>query len=51
MTTDRPYSLAISLRRARAEIAAKSGTQFDPAVVAELVRFPTRRWSASDTMA
>ncbi|MGI8946048.1 MAG: HD-GYP domain-containing protein [Thermoleophilaceae bacterium] len=36
MTTDRPYRPAVSLARARAEIAAKGGSQFDPAVVAEL---------------
>ena len=36
MTTKRPYSDEIPLARARAEIAAKSGTQFDPDVVAEL---------------
>jgi ribonuclease P protein subunit RPR2 len=36
MTTKRPYSDEIPLANARAEIAAKGGTQFDPAVVVEL---------------
>jgi len=40
MTTDRPYSPMISLTRARAEIVAKSGTQFDPDVVAAFERLP-----------
>ena len=34
MTTDRPYRKALSMEVARAEIAAKSGTQFCPRVVA-----------------
>jgi HD-GYP domain-containing protein (c-di-GMP phosphodiesterase class II) len=40
MTTDRPYSPTISLDRARAEIAAKAGTQFDPDVVTALDKLP-----------
>ncbi len=40
MTTNRPYSLKMSLAEARSEIAAKSGTQFDPQVVAELDGMP-----------
>jgi len=42
MTTNRPYSPPMSLAEARSEIAAKSGTQFDPAVVEELARMPDR---------
>ena len=34
MTTDRPYRKALSMQVARAEIAAKAGTQFCPRVVA-----------------
>jgi ribonuclease P protein subunit RPR2 len=40
MTTERPYSPAVSIAQARAEIAAKSGSQFDPAVVAQLAELP-----------
>ncbi len=40
MTTDRPYRPAVSLAQARAEIATKAGSQFDPAVVAELAQIP-----------
>jgi putative nucleotidyltransferase with HDIG domain len=40
MTTDRPYRPSASLAHARAEIEAKSGTQFDPAVVAVLAEVP-----------
>jgi HD-GYP domain-containing protein (c-di-GMP phosphodiesterase class II) len=40
MTTDRPYSPQTSLERARSEIAAKGGTQFDPDVVAALAKLP-----------
>jgi len=42
MTTTRPYSPTISLAEARSEIESKSGTQFDPGVVAELRRLPDR---------
>ena len=38
MPTDRPYRRAVSVARARSEIAAKAGSQFDPAVVAQLAR-------------
>jgi HD-GYP domain-containing protein (c-di-GMP phosphodiesterase class II) len=37
MTTDRPYRDALSRREAIAELRAKAGTQFDPAVVGALV--------------
>jgi len=40
MTTDRPYRPGASLADARAEIKAKAGTQFDPAVVAALDAIP-----------
>ncbi|MEJ7785103.1 MAG: HD domain-containing phosphohydrolase [Solirubrobacteraceae bacterium] len=33
LTTDRPYRSAVTVARARAIIAAESGTQFDPAAV------------------
>jgi HD-GYP domain-containing protein (c-di-GMP phosphodiesterase class II) len=38
MTTDRPYRAALSLSTAIAELEAQAGSQFDPAVVAALVR-------------
>jgi len=40
MTFDRPYSRAISLEAARAEILRCAGTHFDPAVVATFVSLP-----------
>ena len=40
MTTDRPYRLGGSIAQARSEIAAKGGSQFDPAVVAKLGGIP-----------
>ena len=40
MTTDRPYRHGVSIAQARSEIAAKAGTQFDPAVVAKLAEIP-----------
>jgi len=50
MTTDRPYSAAISADAAISELQRHSGTQFDPEVVAAFVRliartggFPGRR--------
>jgi ribonuclease P protein subunit RPR2 len=36
MTTDRPYRPGASFERARTEIAAAAGRQFDPEVVAVL---------------
>jgi diguanylate cyclase (GGDEF)-like protein len=38
MTSDRPYRAAMAFEEARAEILAHAGTQFDPAVVAALLR-------------
>jgi HD-GYP domain-containing protein (c-di-GMP phosphodiesterase class II) len=38
MRTDRPYRKALAYRQAVAEIQANVGTQFDPRVVAALVR-------------
>ena len=38
MTTDRPYRRALTLAVAVEELEKNSGTQFDPAVVAALVR-------------
>jgi HD-GYP domain-containing protein (c-di-GMP phosphodiesterase class II) len=38
MTTDRPYRLAMPIADALAELRRCSGTQFDPIVVATLVR-------------
>ncbi|HEV2723542.1 MAG TPA: HD domain-containing phosphohydrolase [Thermoleophilaceae bacterium] len=43
MTTDRPYSQRVSFDRARSEIAAMAGSQFDPAVAGELARLPDSR--------
>ncbi len=40
MTFDRPYSQAIPLAAARAEIQRSGGTHFDPAVVATFVAMP-----------
>jgi HD-GYP domain-containing protein (c-di-GMP phosphodiesterase class II) len=40
MTFDRPYSRAVSLEAARAEIIRCSGTHFDPAVVATFAAIP-----------
>jgi ribonuclease P protein subunit RPR2 len=40
MTTDRPYRPGVSIARARSEIAAKAGSQFDPAVVGRLAQIP-----------
>ncbi|MDQ4049373.1 MAG: HD-GYP domain-containing protein [Actinomycetota bacterium] len=40
MTTDRPYRAAGSIAQARSEIAATAGSQFDPAVVAQLGEIP-----------
>ncbi len=42
MTTARPYSPEISITDARAEIAAKAGSQFAPAVVAHLAQLSDR---------
>ena len=42
MTTDRPYSPKVPVQEARREIVAKSGTQFDPDVVAAFERLPDR---------
>ena len=36
MTTDRPYRPGVSLAKARAELRAGAGTQFDPAVIKHL---------------
>ena len=38
MTADRVYSPALSEEAARAELEAKAGTQFDPAVVTAFLR-------------
>jgi HD-GYP domain-containing protein (c-di-GMP phosphodiesterase class II) len=40
MTTDRPFSPSVSFAHARSEIAAKAGSQFDPAVAEELTLVP-----------
>jgi ribonuclease P protein subunit RPR2 len=40
LTTDRPYRDGVSMAEAREVIAGGSGTQFDPAVVAELNKAP-----------
>jgi diguanylate cyclase (GGDEF)-like protein len=40
MTFDRPYSRAVSLEAARAEIDRCAGTHFDPAVVATFMSIP-----------
>jgi HD-GYP domain-containing protein (c-di-GMP phosphodiesterase class II) len=40
ITTDRPYRPGVTLKRARREIQAGAGTQFDPAVVEALADVP-----------
>jgi response regulator RpfG family c-di-GMP phosphodiesterase len=40
MTFDRPYSRAVSLGAARAEIGRCAGTHFDPAVVSTFMAIP-----------
>jgi HD-GYP domain-containing protein (c-di-GMP phosphodiesterase class II) len=40
MTTDRPYRPGMALARAREEIRAGAGTQFDPDVVFHLGEVP-----------
>lgn len=40
MTFDRPYSRAISMVEAKAELVRCAGTHFDPAVVASFLRLP-----------
>jgi response regulator RpfG family c-di-GMP phosphodiesterase len=42
MTTDRPYRQACTFAKARAEIAAESGHQLDPEVVATFMSIPER---------
>jgi HD-GYP domain-containing protein (c-di-GMP phosphodiesterase class II) len=42
MTTDRPYRAALPTQTALAELVANAGTQFDPRVVAALVRVVER---------
>jgi response regulator RpfG family c-di-GMP phosphodiesterase len=44
ITSDRPYRAAQSYQRAREEILANSGTQFDPAVVAFFREFSEADW-------
>lgn len=44
MTSDRPYRKGTSFAEARAEIAACSGTQFDPAIVKIFLRIPDEHW-------
>ena len=41
MTYDRPYSRAVSVEAARAEIGRCAGTHFDPAVVATFMAIPS----------
>ncbi len=45
MTSDRPYRRALSLDKAREEISAFSGTQFDPAVVNVFLSMPESTWN------
>ncbi|QNI38287.1 HD domain-containing phosphohydrolase [Edaphobacter albus] len=44
MTSDRPYRKGTSFEAARAEIAACSGTQFDPAIVEVFLKIPHDHW-------
>jgi ribonuclease P protein subunit RPR2 len=46
LTTDRPYRRGTRFSRAREEIRACSGTQFDPAVVEALDTIPDSRFAA-----
>ena len=45
ITTDRPYHKAESWERARLEIAAGSGGQFDPAAVEAFSKVPDDEWT------
>jgi HD-GYP domain-containing protein (c-di-GMP phosphodiesterase class II) len=51
MTTDRPYRRALPLEIARAELASCAGTQFDPTVVAALLRVIERGARAEPALA
>ncbi len=44
MTSDRPYRKALPYEKARAELIAFSGTQFDPGVVEAFLRVPESEW-------
>ena len=46
LTTDRPYRPATTFDAARTEIAAMSGTQFDPEIVAAFSGMPAARFEA-----
>jgi response regulator RpfG family c-di-GMP phosphodiesterase len=41
---DRPYRPAMSKDQARAHIAERSGTQFDPRLVAKFLEMPVNPW-------
>ena len=45
MTSDRPYRKAVSLERARAEIGAAAGQQFDPRIVDRFLETPPEVWA------
>ncbi|MEE8449113.1 MAG: hypothetical protein V3S39_05735 [Thermodesulfobacteriota bacterium] len=45
MTHDRPYRRAISFSKAREEIIACSGQQFDPEVVKVFLSIPEEEWA------
>lgn len=44
MTSDRPYRKAMSVEKALWEIAACSGTQFDPNIVGIFLQIPIEKW-------
>ena len=48
MTSDRPYRVAMAPERAIAELTAKSGSQFDPRVVAAFIEV-TKRTAVDET--
>jgi len=49
MTSDRVYRKALPYERARAEMIAYSGTQFDPNVVQAFLEIPPERWDQIKT--
>jgi putative nucleotidyltransferase with HDIG domain len=49
MTSNRSYRLGMSFEAARAQIAAASGTQFDPTIVNIMLTIPEQEWRSLQT--
>lgn len=47
LTTDRVYKSAVSFRHALDEVAAGSGTSFDPLIVETAIAIPVEQWEAT----